>query len=169
MELLIPGLILVALMAWASTKIKKRAADAFEAETIETDKYTLQKPEGCLHVLGDPDHEFYAYSREFGEGDGGKLRRATIEIDIVKNASVAVVRNAIKSSATNVNVVSESASECEIETEETANENEIRAFYKIVGAQNLIYRLRVAVLSEYVEDFLPKVKDTLDSFSVRSN
>ena len=32
MELLIPGLILVALMVYASTKIKKAAAAAFEPE-----------------------------------------------------------------------------------------------------------------------------------------
>src|SRR6476620_3282039 len=98
MELVIPGLIIVALMAWASTKIKKRAADAFETESIETDRYSLRKPEGFLHVLGDSEHEFYAYSREYGSGSGSKVRRATIEIDAFKSASVADVRNGIKSS-----------------------------------------------------------------------
>ena len=148
MELLIPGLILVALMVWASTKIKKTAADAFETESIETDSYTLQKPEGFLHVLGDTEHEFYAYSKEYGEGSNNKLRRATIEIDILKR---------------------EIPSESELETEETANETAFRAFYKIVGAQNAVYQLRFAVLSEHSEEFLGKVRDTLDSFSVRSN
>src|SRR5436189_43661 len=104
MELLIPGLILVALMAWASTKIKKRAADAFEAETVETDRYILQKPEGFLHVLGDSDHEFYAYSREFGEGTSSKIRRATIEIDVLRSANLAEIRNAIKGPADDVRI-----------------------------------------------------------------
>ncbi len=169
MELLIPGLILVALMAWASTKIKKRAADAFEAETIETESYSMQKPEGFLHVLGDPGHEVYAYSREFGEGAYSKIRRATIEIDIVKDASLADVRNAIKSSAADVEVIRETPSECELETEETANENSFHCFYKIIGARSPIYRLRFAVLSQHSDEYLRKVKETLDSFSVRSN
>ena len=67
--LIILGLILVALMVWASTKIKKTAADAFEPEFIETDAYSLQKPEGFLHVIGDETHEFMAYSKDFGKGD----------------------------------------------------------------------------------------------------
>jgi len=169
MEFLIPGLILVALMAWASTKIKKSAADAFEAETIETDKYSLQKPEGFLHVLIDPDHEFYAYSREFGEGASSKLRRATIEIDVLNATRLADVRNAIKSSAAEVELVSETASECELETEETANENSVRAFYRIIAAQNGVYRLRFAALSVHLDEYRDRIKPTLDSFSVRSN
>ena len=168
MELLIPGLILVALMAWASTKIKKRAADAFEAETIETESYTLQKPEGFLHVLGNPDHEFYAYSREFGEGTSAKVRRATIEIDTLKGASFADVRNAIKSSATDVEFVRETSSECELETEETANEISVRGFYKVIRAQTAVYRLRFGVLSEHLDEYVDRVNDTLDSFSVSS-
>jgi hypothetical protein len=169
MEFLIPGLILVALMAWASTKIKKTAASAFEAETIETDNYSLQKPEGFLHVLVDSDHELYAYSKEFGEGPSSKLRRATIEIDILNNTSLAQVRNATKSSADDVEIVRETASECEMETEETANETSVRGFYKIIAAQNVVYRLRFAALSAHVNEYVERINNTLDSFSVRSN
>ena len=169
MELLIPGLILVALMAWASTKIKKRAADAFEAETIETDGYTLQKPEGFLHVMSDPDHEFYAYSREFGAGKSSTVRRATIEIDIFRSESLADVRNAIKSSANDVEIVHDTSSECELETDETANETSFRCFYKVVRSQSAVYRLRFAALAEHVDEYVDRINATLDNFSVRSN
>jgi len=169
MELLIPGLILVALMAWASTKIKKRAADAFEAESIETETYSLRKPEGFLHVLGDSDHEFYAYSKEYGEGTGVKARRATIEIDILKAERLVDIRNAIKSSATDVEVVRETSSEFELETDETANETSVRGFYKVVRAQTAVYRLRFAVISEHLDEYVDRVNETLDSFSVRPN
>ena len=168
MELLIPGLILVALMAWASTKIKKSAADAFEAETIETDSYTLQKPEGFLHVLNDPGHEFYAYSKEYGAGPNSTVRRATIEIDIFRSESLADIRNAIKSSAADAEVVRDTSSECELETEETANETSIRCFYRVVGSQSAVYRLRFAALAEHVDEYVDRINATLDSFSVRS-
>src|SRR5687767_8261126 len=51
MELLIPGLILVALMVYASTRIKRTAAAAFDRETVDTEDFIIQKPEGFLHNL----------------------------------------------------------------------------------------------------------------------
>src|SRR4051794_7750972 len=83
MEILIIGLILVALMVYASTRIKRTAAAAFERETIETDTYVIQKPEGYLHKLnGDPQFLFEAYSREFSKSDP-KLRLGTAKIDVI--------------------------------------------------------------------------------------
>ena len=82
MEILIPGLILVALMVWLSTRIKRNAAAAFDAERIETDEIVLNKPEGFLHVLNDDSGLlFRAYSREFGRVGDRDVRRATIEVE----------------------------------------------------------------------------------------
>jgi len=67
LAILIPGLILVALMVYASTRIKRVAAEAFEAETIETDEFAVEKPDGFLNILNrDPALALDAYSREFG-------------------------------------------------------------------------------------------------------
>lgn len=66
MECLIPGLILVGLMIYASTRLKRATADAFDRETIETEEFYIQKPEGFLHNLHpDPEYVFEAYSKEF--------------------------------------------------------------------------------------------------------
>lgn len=84
MEILIIGIIVVALMAYVSTRIKRSAAAAFQAETVETDEYSIQKPEGFLSVIGgDPRFAFEAYSKDFGTGQAEKLRqvRATLVID----------------------------------------------------------------------------------------
>lgn len=79
MELLIPGLILVALMVYASTRIKRSAAAAFESETIETDEFIIKKPDGFLSVLGgDPKYAYEAYSRDFGTGDDANTRLAHV-------------------------------------------------------------------------------------------
>jgi hypothetical protein len=78
--ILIPGLILVALMIYASTRIKKTAAAAYDAETIETDEFVIQKPEGFLHNLnGDPKYIFEAYSKEYSKAND-KLRIGTATI-----------------------------------------------------------------------------------------
>src|SRR5215207_2112880 len=82
MELLIPGLILVALMVWVSTRIKKNAAAAFDAETVENGEFSIRKPEGFLHVLNDDSGlAFRSYSKEFGKVGNRDVRRATIEIE----------------------------------------------------------------------------------------
>ena len=167
MELLIPGLILVALMVWASTKIKKTAADAFEEEFIETDAYTLQKPEGFLHVIGDEEHELMAYSREYGKGDNTGIRQATIEIDIFPGTELDDAINAVRQSATSVDLSSRSETQCELVSEETANELTLSAVYKIVAASGDAYRLRFAVLPEHKTDYLRRIEETLESFTIK--
>jgi hypothetical protein len=163
MELLIPGLILVALMVWASTKIKKRAAEAFEPETIETENYSLEKPEGFLHVLESPDHDFEAYSREFDEGDF-RLRRSKIEIDVLHDTDLRAACESLRGAA----VIEEDEHVCRVECDETANENEFKVFYKLVGAGSRIYRLRFAVLSKHTDTYQRKIEETMDSFTIKS-
>ena len=83
MELAIPGLIIVALMVYASTKIKRMSAEAFAAEVVEGDKFVIEKPQGFLHVLnGDPQLAFEAYSKEFGKEHAEKIRQARFELRI---------------------------------------------------------------------------------------
>ena len=166
MEILIPGLILVALMVWASTKIKKQAADAFEEEVIETELYSLHKPEGFLHVIGDPDHEIMAYSRDFGTGDKIGVRRGTIELDIFPGSDPATVRDGVVQAAAASRPDTDNA--YRFETDETVNEFAFIAFYKIVAGRSATYRLRFAVLTEHADDYLRRINETLDSFTVRA-
>ena len=169
MEILIPGLILVALMAWASTRIKKRAADAFEPEQIDTENYSLNKPGGFLHVLGDTDHDFIAYSREFGEEDNAAVRRATIEVDISRNRTLNDVLVSIKKGAERVEITSDADPVYQVIAEETANQTPITAFYKIIGIAGAIISLRFAVITGHKNEYKEKIDGTLRSFAVRSN
>ena len=160
MEFLIPGLILVAVMVYLSTRIKKTAADAFNAESIEADGYSLEKPEGFLHVLGDEKHEFMAYSKEFGEDDNSRFHRATIELDVLPEIDVATVQKAVCEAAANSDVRQEDV----IEADELANETEFRAVYKLAARGSSVYRLRFAVLAEHFDEFSRRIDDTLESF-----
>ncbi|MEO6333979.1 MAG: hypothetical protein ABIO91_03270 [Pyrinomonadaceae bacterium] len=169
MELLIPGLLLVALMVWASTKIKKQASDAFEAEFVETDNYSLQKPDGFLHVLGTDEHELFAYSKDFGKADSSGTRQATIEIDVFPSISLTAVRDTVESAAARSEVTIETAKFSELNTEESANEMAVSAFYKIVAAQGRTYRVRFAVLPEYLDDYRPRIGEAFDSFIIKTN
>jgi hypothetical protein len=156
-------------MVWASTKIKKTAADAFEPEFIETDAYSLQKPVGFLHVIGDEDHEFMAYSKDFGKGDNVGTRQATIEIDVLPGEDVSAVRDAITNSAESFDVTVDTPALSELNTEETANESAVSAFYKIVAEGDAVYRLRFAILNEHKDDYLRRIDETLDSFTIKTH
>ena len=167
MELLIPGLILVAFMAWVSTRIKKRAAEAFEAETIETENYLLRKPDGFLHVLESPDHDFEAYSKEFDEGDF-RLRRSKIEVDVLRDTNLAAACDSLRGNATAATVTEDGGNACRVETDESANENPFKVVYKLVDTPRGIYRLRFVVLAKHAEDYLDKIDETLDSFTIKT-
>lgn len=81
MELLVPGLILVAVMVYVSTRIKRSAAAAYEAETIETEYFSIRKPEGFIAVADPrPPLLFEAYTKEYGVGDreNDRLTTATV-------------------------------------------------------------------------------------------
>lgn len=81
MEILIPGLLLVALMVYASTRIKRTAAEAFESESIAGDDFIIEKPSGMLTVInGRPDLLFESYSKEYGKGDAGEIRQVRAEL-----------------------------------------------------------------------------------------
>jgi hypothetical protein len=167
MEILIIGFILVGLMVYASTRIKKRAAEAFEPEHIETDAYSIEKPEGFLHVIDSPDHDFEAYSKEFDEGDF-RLRRGKIEIEVFPEGEFQNVVDSIVENATRAEVRSESQTVSVIEANEEANETRRFAVYKVVAGRGLVYRVRFAVTESYRDEYSDKIEKTLDSFTLKT-
>ncbi|HKP70958.1 MAG TPA: hypothetical protein VJV05_16845 [Pyrinomonadaceae bacterium] len=165
MELLIPGLILVALMAYASTRIKKRAAEAFDAEPIDNPRYSLVKPAGFLHVLSDPNHDFMAYSKEFGEDENARHRRATIEVDTINGSDIEAVCAAVRESASEIRT--RDGSGVVMDVDEQANETEFRTVYKIIADTAVIYRLRFAVVADHFDEYTSRVDDTIESFAIK--
>src|SRR5438309_8366475 len=90
--ILIPGLILVALMIYASTRIKRNAAAAFEPETIETDEFIIHKSDGFLNIVdGDPKYALEMYSKDFGAGDANKTRQGRLFLTFTDDTSVEVL------------------------------------------------------------------------------
>lgn len=171
MELLIPGLALVAFMVWASTRIKRNAAKAFEREEVETREFSVIKPEGFLSVVDPPDGLlFSAYSKEFGVDAAERIRRATAEIRSFPNAHLdeVVERAKIESNGT----VSEQTGviggrKCaNIVTERLEQGIPLEVHYKIISGPAAVYQLLVKVLPEYKDEFQPKIDAVLGSFSI---
>ena len=170
MEILIAGLILVAFMAYASTRIKRSAAKAFEAETVETEQFVIQKPDGFLNVInGDPQFAFEAYSKEFGTGDASAIRMGTATIKISDAGSDPAV--SIKESGTDIasdikEVIGEKHYRL-IEGKRVNKGTEIRVLYKMAESNGKFFVLEITTLAEAPDEFLHKIESMLDSFEIK--
>ena len=172
MELLIPGLILVALMVYASTKIKRSTAKAFEAETVETEDFVVNKPDGFLHVLnGDPQYAFEAYSREFGGPGAENVRRANVTLTVVPGSTVKEQSERRKSTGNQViDDISEIIGDTKyrlIETRSTVNDVEYRNLFKIAERGGRVFVFTVVAIADTTEEAMHDIEAMLASFELK--
>jgi hypothetical protein len=92
-----------------------------------------------------------------------------IEIDVLHDIDLKGAVDALSENSAATTVTKESEHICRIETEETANENPFRVFYKLVSSPRGVCRLRFAVSAENAEDYLRRIDETLESFTVKAN
>lgn len=171
MELLIPGLILVALMVYASTRIKKTVAAAFEAETIETDGFVIEKPDGFLSVInGRPDLEFEAYSREFGGESSPEIKQARVEIRRFENSHLDETVARIKEAADVISDTPEIIDQRKyilIDAKKIEKGIALRESYKLAETASGVYELKIIALAETNGDISRKIEMLLSSFLVK--
>ncbi|MBX3293504.1 MAG: hypothetical protein KF881_11520 [Acidobacteria bacterium] len=171
MELLIPGLILVALMVYASTRIKKTAAAAFEPETIETDEFYIEKPEGMLHVLnGDPAKEFESYSKEYGKGAQDNIRQIRAEIIKIKGKSLSsAAADAMRAvdSPSKTDEVIDGRKYSVVEGTSEEREVPLAVTYKLAVSGDSLYQLKVTSAGELDADAEGRVVGLVSSFTVK--
>ncbi len=172
MELLIPGLILVALMVWASTKIKRDADAAFGPESIETEDLAVEKPDGFLHVLNDDSGlAFRAYSKEYGSGEANGIRKATIDIEIL---------NGIDPLSRFAELQTEFGALSEVEKFANGDEKgisfsvdfvdedlEFERFYRLIKHSDRVFETRITVLRKYKDEFADKIGEFFSSFQAK--
>ena len=151
--------------------IKKTAAQAFEPESIDTDVFEIEKPDGFLSVInGDPELEFEAYSREFG-GDGAEnIKQARAEIRILDNSSLDAAASNIRAAAKVVSDVTEIIDERKyrlIEAESSEKGIKILEFYKLAAAGANVCQLKVIALEETNVEIARKIETIVASFAVK--
>ena len=170
MEILIIGAAVVALMVWASTKIKRSAAAAFEEESIETDEFSLVKPEGFLNPVENEEFlAFYAFSKEYGEEDKAeKLRQSLIKLKILAGRSLPEIGKDLKKSFEKV--LSEDAPDENtllLKGEKTEREVAQIFYHKLVAKDERIFDLEMSVLADYEEKYEEKAGKLLENFRVK--
>jgi hypothetical protein len=171
MELLIPGLLLVALMIWASTKIKRSAAAAFDAEHIEGDGFALDKPDGFLNLqYGSSDHLFDAYSKEFGLGEASNVRAATAVVystDESLNEAATLEQTRLMNSDRSERFELDGRHCIIVTGQEDRDGHKFHVSEKLLecGARTIV--LKVEALEETPEGLSRKIEQLLLSFSPR--
>jgi len=170
MEILIIGGVIVALMVWASTRIKRSAAAAFEEEAVDTDEYAFVKPEGFLAPVESEDFlAFYAYSKAFGEeGAAEKSRQSLIKLKILAGRSLSENVKDIRKSFDTV-LLEEKPDENTILLRGERSEKDVEKlfYHKIVARDEKIYDLEMSVLAGYREKYSERAEKLLASFRVK--
>ncbi|RMG09646.1 MAG: hypothetical protein D6735_00345 [Acidobacteria bacterium] len=148
MEILIIGLILVALMVYTSTKIKAAVAAAYSEEKIQTPDFEIIKPDGFLSPCDDKSiYAFEAYSRDFGEGKAADLHHVAVTLLIHERLSF---------------------NEAEIESHEVKNGVSLKIIRKYLHTSRNTYELTITALKDNYQQYEERIQKMLDSFQIRS-
>lgn len=170
MELLIPGLAIVALMVWASTRIKRNAAAAFEAEVVETDDFVIRKPDGFLNNLnGDPANLAELYSKEFGEASIN-IRAGRVKLTRTQGTNIDRVAAEIKNAAKAVDDISEMIGGKRyrlIETAGATEGGEAVVTHKLCERNGTVYHLEATRLAETSDEFKARLDALVAGFELK--
>jgi len=178
MEIFIVGVMVVALMVYVSTRIKKSAARAFEPETIDIGDFTINKPAGFINPVNDDSaFAFEAYTKDFGTDEAKDFRQARARLRVISDLSFDAVCRKAKQSAAKIVSKNFSANDASnertflLETEGVENGVPIFSFWKIVesggGERRKIYELQISVLDEYKLKFADETAEMIESFAVK--
>jgi hypothetical protein len=170
MEILFIGIIIVALMAYVSTRIKKNAAAAFAVEEIETDEFAMTKPEGFLSPVQNEEFlAFYAFSKEFGEDEGAeKIRQGEIKLRKLAGRPLSEIARERLSGFDSV--VSDSKDESEAITlvgEKSQGDAKLINHHMLVARGDEVFDLEIAILSDYEEKFAGIPERLFESFRIK--
>ncbi len=175
MEILIIGGILVAIMVVASTKIKKSAAAAFKPETIETEEFSIEKPDGFLYPLRDvPDFPFEAYSKQYGERSTRNIWQARVRLRIFEDTNLKKFSAELADgpetidSEKNLDDLPEGQSGIIIRSSKSENDVDYKVLRKVVESNNRkIYELKTTLIESSSEEYTNRICEMMRSFLVK--
>ena len=169
MEILILGGILVALMVYASTRIKRSAAGAYEAERVETDDYSITKPEGFI-IIENEDAKvlFAAYSKDYGTDDADTVRQVSAQLKIHRGVSLERVSVPLKETAERVIDERHLAGPSMIlEVGSLQAGVPVETEYRLIQKGDDTYEFSVAILPENREANDTAINNLLSSFELK--
>ncbi len=169
MEIWIIGGAIVALMVYTSTRIKKRAAEAYSREEVETPTYSFTKPEGFICPAGQLGPEtVFLRSQGYGETEASEtVLQAEGGLTVHLRGQSGIIEE-LSSSGENV--------EKHLSNGGTVLRREIKEgplsfveFHKLVGdGASKTYEFKVRVLREHLDQFEEKASELTSSFRLNA-
>ena len=170
MELLIPGLVLVALMVYASTRLKKATARALEAEDVETDEFSITKPAGFINVVSPDDGLlFRAYTKEFAD-DAPNFPKAEATVTVRDNTDVSTVLSELQQAGGVVSAKADSESAGSpyiVRIDRDADGSKIRRSVKLSQSGGRVFSLIFDSPASCDEDFVVARREMNETFQVK--
>ncbi len=174
MEIFIIGGIVVAIMVYVSTRIKRSAAAAFSPELIEKEDFTVEKPEGFLFPLREPpDFPFEAYSKFYGERSTRNIWRARARLRIHEGLVLDDLAAEAESGETftSKELTDPTPSRREMNSRSERTEDEIGyAVYRRViecADRGKTYEFRATMLENHEEEYSARASEMLASLRLR--
>ncbi|MFV0387796.1 MAG: hypothetical protein ACK5NT_03485 [Pyrinomonadaceae bacterium] len=173
MEILIFGIILVAVMAYVSTRIKRAASAAYDEEPVEKDDFKIVKAKGFLYPLRDPaDFPFEAYSKEYGERSTRNIWRARVRLRItdgfeLKKIVSNVGRNEQIESESDIGELPAGQTGRLIQSEKADDGVTYKVLRRIIEANGKTYELRTTFLAHHFDAYENSVRAMMNSFVVK--
>lgn len=169
MEIWIIGGAIVALMVYTSTRIKKRAAEAYSREVIETETYSFIKPEGLIcpaDQLG-PETAFIR-SEAYGDTEATETTLRAEGMLTVHPKALAGILEELSSSASSIDE-STSANGILLKREVREGEIDFIEFHKLIESKSgKIFEFKVKVAKEYLGQFAEKAVEITETFRLKN-
>lgn len=166
---------LVGLMVFVSTRIKRAAAEAYEPETIDKTEFAIEKPQGFLYPLNaETEFPFEAYSSDYGERGTRNIWRARTRLRLSDGLNVRKIIDEARQSETGLSEKKlEDLPDGQIgsilRSYKDEDEIEYRILRKIVGDKtaNQTWELRTTILSQYEDQYTDKACEMMASFELK--
>jgi len=170
-DVLILGLIIVGLMVYASTRIKRISREAFEFERIEIDDFVFEKPDGFLNVVVPREPLLLdGYSRDFGEENASNIRKAQYSLVFRKGVDVVDAFGDIKSLGSVVSdesLMVDGNKYRDVSVEFTVDSIGYRELYRLCGNANGTFVFKATMLDDAGDEVEAAVAEMLSSFQVK--
>ncbi len=172
MEILIIGIIIVALMVYTSTKIKKAAKEAYEPETVRTEEFSITKPQGYMIPAEDErsPYKLEIFSKAYGSGDCEKKRQAELNLIIENGSELASSRKAERAALNKVldDDLIKDTQKITLTMIGEANDGDcsLRIFIKYFARNGKLYKFKATAIEEDIDDHLENIESMIESIII---
>lgn len=156
-------------MIYTSTRIKKKAAEAYAREEIETQTYSFTKPEGLICPSGQLGPETaFVRSESYGDTEATETTLQAEGMLTVHQKPLSRILEDLKASSQTTDT-SAFPDSLVVVRQIKEGDVEFTEFHKLIeGRPGRTFEFKVKVVKDYLEQFGEKARGMVESFQLKS-